>query len=214
MSAPVEMTASISPIDHLCHDKTLLGDGHRAGERHDLETVAVADHALEHIDRFAEPPATERGLRHGSDEVIDGLRVRHVERPKRFEAVVMPRVSRAIEAHVSSSGCRCAGVYPIPQLETTLRGGRADRCDRNCQDVAAADRVAKARRDLSRRGARTAESPSRPCTWRRDGVGLSGERTAWCAATVGCRRLGRSDAERVPGAGRRVPGAMTLVRLD
>ena len=122
-----EMTASISPIDHLCHDKTLIGDGHRAGERHDLETVAVADHALEHIDRFAEPPATERGLRHGSDEVIDGLRVRHVERPKRFEAVVMPRVSRAIEAHVSSSGCRLAGVYPIPQPETTLRGGRADR---------------------------------------------------------------------------------------
>ena len=58
-------------FDHLAEQQPLFRDGHRAGYRYDPETIAVADHLLEHVRGFSEAASSEGGFGHRAHEGVD-----------------------------------------------------------------------------------------------------------------------------------------------
>ena len=84
-------------IDQLGYHQSLLGHGHRAGERHDDEAVLVARHGLQHIGSFAELAAGERRLGHRPHQLVNGMNFAQVERFQRNQTIGHRIVQLAVD---------------------------------------------------------------------------------------------------------------------
>ena len=85
-------------IDQLGNHQSLLGHGHRAGERHDDEAFFVARHGLQHIGSFAELAAGKRRLGHRAHQIVDGMNLAEIQRLQRNQTIGYRIVQLAVDS--------------------------------------------------------------------------------------------------------------------
>ena len=85
-------------VNQIGDHQPLLGDGHRARQRHHDETLFVARHGFQHVGAFAHLPPGECRVAHRADQVIHGLDLRQVERLQRYQLVGNGIVQFALNA--------------------------------------------------------------------------------------------------------------------
>ncbi len=76
-------------FDHLAEQQPLFRDGHRARNRDDPKTIAVADHLLEHVCGLSEAAASEGGLGHRAHEGVDTGGLVGIERREGRQPVIV-----------------------------------------------------------------------------------------------------------------------------
>ena len=99
-----------SPVDQVCDDETLFGDGHGAGQGHHHEAVRVASHGFEYVGRLAHLATGEGRFPHRTHEIVNRTHRTQVQRLQRNQTVF----NRIVQLAVNS----CAVMIAILQDPT------------------------------------------------------------------------------------------------
>ncbi len=74
-------------VDQLSDDQPLFGDCHGPGQGHHDKSVFIQRHGFEHVGCFPQLASGEGGLRHGTNQAINGMNFREIERFQRDQPV-------------------------------------------------------------------------------------------------------------------------------